>query len=107
MNLFDIPKSLGTEEKVTVLVQNSSVRIERIISSGQISGWYNQEQHEFVTLLAGRAVIEYNDGRMTELSAGDTLVIMPNEVHRVSYTSKDPPCVWLCVFYQETETQEK
>jgi cupin 2 domain-containing protein len=52
-----------------------------------------------VSLLAGAAKIEYADGRTLDLAAGDTLVIPPREKHRVAYTSSEPPCVWLCVFY--------
>ena len=86
-------------ELTTVLLESGSVRIERIISTGQVSDWYDQAEAEFVALLNGSAVIEYENGKSAALSKGETLLITPRERHRVSYTSADPPCVWLCVFY--------
>jgi len=99
MNLFDLPAAPSPEETTTVLADNGNVRIERIISAGQTSGWYDQAETEFVALMDGSAVIEYADNKTVELSKGDTVLIKPHERHRVSFTSNDPPCVWLCVFY--------
>jgi len=75
------------------------VRIERIVSAGQVSGWYDQEEAEFVALLEGGAAIEYGDGSVMNLKKGDTLLIEPHVRHRVAFTSVNPPCIWLCVFY--------
>jgi len=99
MNIFDLPPLPLPEELTTVLSENNNVRIVRIISTGQTSDWYDQAETEFVTLLEGSAVIEYENGKTVALSKGDTLLIKPHEQHRVSYTSTAPPCVWLCVFY--------
>ena len=45
MNIFDLPKLPITEELTTILAESGSVRIERIISTGQVSSdWYDQEQ---------------------------------------------------------------
>ena len=99
MNIFDLSNLTADEEMVTVLAESSNVRIERIVSRGQTSGWYDQEESEWVTLLAGRAALEYADGKTVELTGGDTLLIKPHEKHRVAYTSSLPPCVWLCVFF--------
>ena len=99
LNLFDVPSLPLPEELTTMLADNDRVRIERIVSTGQTSDWYDQDETEFVALLEGSAVIEYADGKIVELSRGDTLIIKPHERHRVSYTSEEPPCVWLCVFY--------
>ena len=99
MNIFDLPDLPLPEELTTVLVENDNVRIERIVSDGQTTGWYDQEQTEFVVLLEGEAVIEFENGKSVPLFKGDTLLIQPHERHRVSYTGAAPPCVWLCVFY--------
>jgi cupin 2 domain-containing protein len=99
MNIFDLPPLPLPNELTTVLAENVSVRIERIISAGQVSDWYDQDETEFVALLEGNAVIEYDDGKTIALSKGDTLLIKPHERHRVDFTSSEPPCVWLCVFY--------
>ena len=99
MNIFDMPQLPLSEELLTVLAENGSTRIVRIISTGQTTDWYDQDETEFVTLLEGNAVIEYESGRSVKLGKGDTLVIKPHEKHKVSYTSNNPPCVWLCIFY--------
>ena len=99
MNIFDIPKFPLPEELTTILIESTNVRIERIVSTGQVSEWYDQSETEFVVLLEGKAVIEYENGASLAVSKGDTLTIKPHERHRVSYTSSQPPCVWLCIFW--------
>ena len=99
MNIFDLPTLPIPEELATILAESPNVRIERIISTGQVSEWYDQAETEFVALLQGNAVIEFENNKTVRLTKGDTLIIKPHERHRVSYTSSDPPCIWLCVFY--------
>ena len=98
MNIFDIDKLSKDKEVVDIIKQNENVKIEKIISFGQTTDWMIQDKEEFVLLIQGKAIIEYED-KSVELKAGDTLVIKKNERHRVSYTSKNPCCIWLCVFY--------
>ncbi|MCL2407518.1 MAG: cupin domain-containing protein [Defluviitaleaceae bacterium] len=85
---------------LTVLTQSPAVRIERIVSTGQTTGWYDQAEAEFVVLLDGRAEIEFENKPSVTMERGDTIIIQPYERHRVTYTSINPPCVWLCVFYR-------
>jgi len=99
MNIFDLPPLPLPEELTTILAENGTVRIGRIVSTGQVSGWYDQTETEFVVLLEGEAVIEFEGNRRVAMSKGDTLLIEPHERHSVRYTSSVPPCVWLCVFY--------
>ena len=103
MNIFDLPEFPLPEELTTVLAEHTSVtrsvRIERIVSTGQVSDWYNQAEAEFVVLLEGNAVVEFDVGKSVNMKKGDTLLITPHERHRVSFTSSDPPCIWFCVFY--------
>ena len=99
MNIYKLPPLPLTEEVTTILTENKNVRIERIISTEQVSDWYNQTETEFVVLLEGNAIIEYENGESIAMTKGDTLLIKSHEKHRVSYTSSKPPCVWLCVFY--------
>ena len=99
-NIFDLPELPLQEELTDILAQSDNLRIMRIISTGQTSDWYDQDETEFVVLVQGNAVIEYENGKKMEMHNGDTLLIKPHERHRVSYTSSNPPCVWLCVFYQ-------
>jgi len=83
MNIFNLPPLPLPEELTTVLAENGNVRIVRIISTGQTSDWYDQAETEFVVLLEGSAVIEYENGKTVALSKGDTLLIKPHERHRV------------------------
>ena len=99
MNIFDLPALPLSGELTTLLAESGTVRIERIISSGQVSGWYDQSETEFVALLEGNAVIEFENNKTTAMSKGDTILIKPHERHRVIFTLSEPPCVWLCVFY--------
>ena len=99
MNIYEIPPLPLMEEATTILTENKNIRIERIISAGQVSDWYEQPETEFVILLEGNAVIEYENNKTIAMTKGDTLLIAPHERHRVSFTSSEPPCIWLCVFY--------
>ena len=99
MNLFDLPSLPLSEELTTIIADNPNVRIERIISTGHTSDWYDQSETEFVALLEGNAIIEFVNDRTVAMSKGDTIIIAPHERHRVSFTSSESPCVWLCVFY--------
>ena len=98
VNLFGLPNLPLTEELTSVLAEGKGVRIERIISTGQTSNWYDQDESEFVALLSGTAIIEYADGSQVNLAPGDTLLIPGRQRHRVAYTSSSPPAIWLCVF---------
>lgn len=100
-NLFLLPGELPAEELVETLAQKPDVRIERIISAGQVSAenfWYDQAEDEWVAVLQGFGALEWGDGTRTELAPGDCLLIPAHKKHRVVHTSKEPPCVWLAVF---------
>lgn len=104
-NIFDISAIdfSKNEEIVEILSQGKNIRIERIISSGQISEddfWYDQPEYEFVMVLQGEAKILSENKEEQLLCQGDYLVIPPHKKHRVSYTSIDPKCIWLTVFYE-------
>lgn len=99
MNIFKLPLLALPEELVTTLAETSNIRIEHVVSTGQTSDWYDQSETEFVVLLEGNATIEFDGKPSVSLKRGDSLLIKPRERHRVSYTSDNPPCVWLCVFY--------
>jgi cupin 2 domain-containing protein len=103
-NIFDL-RTIDfskNEEIIEILSQGKNIRIERIISSGQISledFWYDQSEHEFVIVLQGEAKILFENRDEQFLRQGDYLIIPPHKKHRVSYTSINPKCIWLAVFY--------
>ena len=102
-NLFtDLPAST-TKEWVDVLAASSNVRIERIVSTGQTSEegfWYDQDEHEWVAVLAGEARLSFDDDpQPVTLKPGDHLLIPAHRKHRVDWTSDQEPTVWLAVFF--------
>jgi len=101
MNIFRTDNNHDfTEEMFEKILNGNDVMIERIISKGHITpegDWYNQEKDEWVLLLQGNAVIQYEDLTETKMTKGDSLFIAAHQKHRVSYTSSDPHCIWLAV----------
>ncbi|MGC9372492.1 MAG: cupin domain-containing protein [Thermovirgaceae bacterium] len=100
-NLYEMPEYLGPGEFIEVLFESSGIRIERIISMGDATPpgeWYDQDEDEWVLLLAGEALLEYDNGETVRLVSGDWILIGAHDRHRVAWTSSDPPCVWLAVF---------
>lgn len=122
INIFDLKDLSMNEEIIKILFKNENVKIEKIISTGQTTDWQESNKNEFVILIQGNAEIEYYDNRMCEdknfktnenimknlkntndmklqLGKGDIILIKKGERHRVSYTSKNPCCVWICIFF--------
>ena len=99
-NLWELPNPLPAQEQFDVLLQTPTITVERIISTGQVtpSGqWYDQDKAEWVILLQGLAQIIYDTGEVFDLVKGDYLLIATHQKHRVSFTSQDPPCIWLAL----------
>lgn len=101
INLFSLPGEPLAEEQMEQLLKLPHLRLERIVSTGQTSDWYDQEEHEWVALLQGQATLTFETGETLEMGRGDTVVIPAHKKHKVSATSTAPPCVWLCLFYQD------
>ncbi len=105
-NIFDL-KDINfsiNEEVSEVLASSKNIRIERIVSFGQTTDkdyWYDQPQHEFVIVLQGEARILFDNNKEEHLTKGDYLNIPSHVRHRVSYTSTDPACIWLAVFFDK------
>jgi cupin 2 domain-containing protein len=102
-NLFsDIPNDIP-EEIFEDILSTKDMRIERIISYGHRSpesGWYDQEENEWVSVLAGYGVIEFEDGRVITLQPGDNLNIQAHQKHKVKETACSEVTIWLAVFYK-------
>lgn len=80
----------------------NGVRIERIISNGHASPegfWYDQDEHEWVMVIQGAAVLALDGQADVHLKAGDYLNIPAHTRHRVVCTASDQTTVWLAVFY--------
>ena len=104
MNLLrELPDARGGEI-VERLLATGSVRIERIVSHSQASPdgfWYDQDEAEFVLLLAGAARLSFADGAVATLAPGDWIDIAAHRRHRVAWTDPGTPTVWLAVFYRQ------
>lgn len=110
MNLLrDLPHARAGEI-VERLAGSGPVRIERIVSHGEASPagfWYDQNQAEFVVVLAGAARLAFEDGEELALGAGDFVDIAPHRRHRVAWTDPGQPTVWLAVFYEPCHTDAR
>jgi len=102
-NIFaSLPCDLD-EEMIQDLVTHENARIHRIISKGHSSpetGWYDQEENEWVIVLQGAGTVLFENGAEVKLARGDYLDIPAHARHRVSWTSPDEITVWLAIFYK-------
>lgn len=102
MNLLaDLPRDID-KEVFTDILTRGSVRIERIVSYGQATPPdqpYDQEHDEWVILLAGSAGLWLEGEEEVTLRPGDNILIPAHLRHRVTWTAKDEPTVWLAVHF--------
>ncbi len=86
------------------LLDGPGFRLERIISTGQrtpADEWLVQEWDEWVLLLSGAAkLLIEGEAAPRDLQAGDWINIPAAVRHRVEWTCKDPPTVWLALHYK-------
>jgi cupin 2 domain-containing protein len=103
MNLLSPLPDARTAEQVATLLTRPGLRVERIVSLGQVSPpgfWYDQAEGEWVLMLAGAAKLRFADEAAPRLlRAGDSLDIVPHRRHRVDWTDPATPTVWLALFY--------
>lgn len=100
-NLFENIKIDKNSEEFIDIFKNENIRVERIVSNGQVSDddfWYEQSENEFVIVLDGNAILEFEDFELN-MKKGDFYNIKALQKHRVKYTSKDEPTIWLAIFY--------
>ncbi|PKF50390.1 cupin domain-containing protein [Enterovibrio nigricans] len=104
-NLFNSLPNAQDSEVFDDLIKHPLVRIERILSHGQRSpddGWYDQDEHEWVSVLQGEAELTFENGEIVKLHVGDYINIPANTKHKVSWTKPNTDTVWLAVFYPAT-----
>ena len=98
--LTHIPAALP-EELVQILLDTPNVRIERIVSHGHSSPegfWYDQDQNEWVLLVAGAARLQFED-ETVEMKTGSFVNIPPHRRHRVEWTDPSQSTIWLAIHY--------
>ncbi|OAI31646.1 cupin [Methylosinus sp. R-45379] len=103
-NIFaDLPEK-AEQEQFLPLLAGSNMRVERIVSFGQASPpgfWHDQEEAEWVILLAGSAGLRFEGhDEVLTLAPGDYLEIAAHRRHRVEWTDETLPTVWLAVHFR-------
>lgn len=101
-NIFKLIPDTIDNELFDVSLQTDNVKIERIVSKGHSSpktGWYDQDQNEWVVVLKGEAIITLYPDKQIRLKAGDYLNLVAHVRHKVSWTTPGSETVWLAVHY--------
>ena len=97
-NIFDHPSADMGGEDITPLIQAENFRLERIVSnkcSNPKGFWYDQPDPEWILLITGTAILEFEQSGNIQLKAGDYMLIPAHARHRVEETSKDALCLAL------------
>src|ERR1700746_466073 len=104
-NLFaDVTAASAGEEAFCEIISRPGLKIERIISQGQVSPtdfWYDQAWNEWVIVLKGSATLQFEGESTTRaLGVGDHVFIPARKRHRVEWTEPQAPTVWLAVHFE-------
>jgi cupin 2 domain-containing protein len=98
------PSSLA-EEQFTLLAHSATMKIERIVSTGQASPpgfWFDQDFCEWVLLVAGSAgLLIEGESALRVLKPGDYVEIPAHIRHRVEWTEAGAATVWLAVHFSQ------
>ncbi|WP_428262091.1 cupin domain-containing protein [Haliangium sp.] len=95
----DLPPT-DSNEAFEALLERPGLKLERIVSRGHATPpgeWYDQEQDEWVAVLAGAARLRVEHHGSYELGPGDSLLLPARCRHRVDWTDPDQPTVWLAL----------
>lgn len=95
-------------EVVETLLTGENVRLERIVSRGQVSPegfWYDQPHDEWMMVVAGAARLAV-EGQTEELrlEPGDAVLLPAHCRHRVTWTDPGRSTVWLALFVTAAAT---
>ena len=103
-NIFEFDKDKsgeGREIFEAIASGEGEFKVERIISTGQVTPneeVYDQDKDELVFLVEGEARLLFvEDDREIILNKGSYVFIKAHCKHKVTYTSKEPPCVWIAI----------
>ncbi len=88
-------------EQFETLLARAGGRIVRIVSDGQATPdgeWFDQDDDEWVVVLAGRAgLLIEGIPDVRELAPGGYAFLPAHCLHRVAWTDPDTPTVWLAI----------
>jgi cupin 2 domain-containing protein len=105
-NIFARLPADESREAFAALLEEGPFRLERIVSFGQATApgeWFDQPRNEWVMLLKGGAGIRFEgEPEVLRLRPGDHLLIPARCRHRVEWTERGEPTVWLALHYDAT-----
>jgi cupin 2 domain-containing protein len=104
-NLVSALPDASAGEITEALLSARGVRLERIVSCGQVSPpghWYDQDEAEWVLVLSGSARLAIaGEPEEHVLREGDAIFLPAHCRHRVTWTDPDRPTVWLALFIDQ------
>jgi cupin 2 domain-containing protein len=101
-NIFTNLPTNFSEEHFLELFSNEHTKIKRIVSpKGCVFSdqWYDQDETEWVIIVQGEAVLEFEDHEI-EMRKGDHQLISANQKHRVKSVSSSEDTIWLAVYFR-------
>lgn len=102
-NLLDASLPPPGQESHRLIQAGQNWRLEVISSLAASSPegfWYDQSEHEWLTLLRGSAGLRLRDpDEYLDLSVGDQLHLPAHRLHRVERTDPPPGTIWLAFFW--------
>lgn len=102
-NIFDnIPNQINNEI-FDVLLQQHDFTIERIVSFGSESlshDWFDQDTNEWVLVIQGYGILEFEDGTTNIMKAGDFEFIPAHIKHKVIEVDENQPTIWLAIHFK-------
>ena len=102
-NIFSSLPDKLEHESFEELLRHKNIKIERIVSKGHTSpktGWYDQDENEWVIVLEGAGSILFENGAEFNLKKGDYLNIPARTRHKVTRTDPDNITIWLAIHYR-------
>lgn len=104
-NLLSPTTAAAGEEVEELIVSGPGWRLVRIHSnaaSSPVGFWYQQNEHEWLTILRGSARLRLADPELClDLSVGDQVTLPSGRRHRVERTDPDLGTIWLALYWTE------
>lgn len=97
MTIYNIFENINFSDKKEIeetIYEDEKIKLVRISSLDQVTGYNDQDELEIVKIEEGVAELEM-DGQIIRLKKGDILPIHPHQVHRVI---KQDRVIWFCIF---------
>jgi cupin 2 domain-containing protein len=97
-NLFANLPELSKSEQLLSVFKNPLIEIQRIVSESYSSPpgfWYDQDDDEWVMVIRGEAILEFEGGELVRMQEGDYVMIPRHLKHRVQHTGSETN--WLAV----------